>query len=62
MVVRGTYVFWGSASGCDRQEVLKYPVRMFGEQYATGTHSPSMAQVFLFRTSCPEIAGFRTGY
>ena len=41
MVVRGTYVFWGSASGCDRQEVLKYPVRMFGEQYATGTHSPS---------------------
>ena len=48
----------GGRNGSDRIRSLSVPGGEFGERDATGVHSPSMAQAFLFRTSCPEIAGF----
>ena len=48
-------LLWGG-TGSEVEEVLGIPDEQIGEQYATGTHSPSMAQAFLFRTSCSEIA------
>ena len=49
-------LLWGG-TGSEAEEVLGIPDEQIGEQYATGTHSPSMAQAFLSRTSCPGIAG-----
>lgn len=42
-------LLWGG-TGSEAEEVLGIPNEQIGEQYATGTHSPSMAQAFRLRT------------
>ena len=58
----GGHTDWGWENGYEGEDVLSVPVGDFGEAYATGVHSPSMAQAHLFRTSCPEIAACWTGH